>query len=1140
MENNNKLVIPLEIYSHCLTTINSIKFSKREIDILACILSGRSAKGMAQLLSISPKTAETHTYNIMQKLGCTSRESTIFLLENSDKFSMLKNYYVTLLTQINKFDKILKEIAHLNSDKNQTCLIVYCQGEEKNKPLLNQIKDHLILAGITTTIEAKGNMGLNIHISSEPQLGVNTIYVITKEWQEETVNAFQKVAGEVDKISSHNLVLCLESEKKGEALNNSYGVNCISYTEHTSYYFSFFEILKKLLPTIPLESIIEKFKQQCESTSESPELKNSPENMYATKTPPFLLTKERYLKKKEWVFLSAAIAVLTILSFGYFWYVGGKNIPSSGKTSIRSELILPNESTLLNRPNILAQINDKFKKQDNDIQSIALVGIGGAGKTTVAREYARQQKGTVVWEINGETPSSLVESFENLARALATTAEDKRVLRDLTEINNLSEREKKLLEFVKIRLKPHSRWFLIYDNVEKFADVQKYFPLNSETWGLGKVIITTRDSTIQNNGQINHVIYVGELDKTQKLNLFTQIMGSGENNQLTSAQQVATINFLEKIPPFPLDVSVAAYYLKTTNIPYANYLEYLNKFDKNFTIVQENLLKGAGEYTKTRYGIITLSLKQIMNIHKDFDDLLLFISLLDSQHIPRDLLTTYKNDTIVDNFIYHLKEYSLISDNSSSSSIGSAFSMHRSTQDISFSYLTELLKLDKEGLLLKTIVYTLDNYLDQAIEQEDFLKMQIMAHHLEKVLNHRELLTDFSKGLLESKLGRIYYFTNADKSHQLLDDSLKKLTLGPLSSEDNSRLARSLLHIGAVYTELRLDKEAEEVLERATHIYVKQGSKTGADLSWALSHMGDLQKRLGNYERARDYLEESIRLHKQYGTDNKNSARTLAYLGSVYRGLGFYQKAIDTLEESLVVYKKNDSNDHIRIGWILIHLGNVHRRLGNLKEAKDYLERGLIIFQKHFPENHVSMGLVLAYLGGCYRELGDYKKSCDHLEQSLRIHQKYFDENHVKMGWILFHLASTYKAMGESKAQTLFDKVLEIYVSHCDEDNIETARSLRNMAKICIEKNRLEDADNYIQRSLKILRARQHVETYRSLKTLGEILLKKSVYAQDCTIKQDLKNQAIKQFNEALKIAEQYFPKDSVHIQKIHAKLKSL
>ena len=36
-------------------------------------------------------------------------------------------------------------------------------------------------------------------------------------------------------------------------------------------------------------------------------------------------------------------------------------------------------------------------------QTVALVGLGGSGKTTLAHQYANKQKANIVWEINAES-----------------------------------------------------------------------------------------------------------------------------------------------------------------------------------------------------------------------------------------------------------------------------------------------------------------------------------------------------------------------------------------------------------------------------------------------------------------------------------------------------------------------------------------------------------------------------------------------------------------------------------------------------------------------------------------------------------------------------------------------------------------
>lgn len=1089
----------VDLFDEDLLVINDIRFTPRELDILSCLLKARSTKKIASLLSIYPKTVRNHLHNIMTKLGCNSRDSIIDFVERSEKLSLLKEHYSALFLKAS-FEQSLKEISKIKREEKVSCKLIYWTETTLNDSLVRNIQAHLNLVGVNTSLELRKNKPIFSELLNELQKDYYRIYILPKTVvetlqasglsNEKTVSKFPQ-----NNQSNRRLFLLLEKNPEVESFANEGSCSFLNLGIQENYFISFFELLMKLLPNLNVDKIVTEFKDQYNNKKEHSEQNFSQVVLKEKKS-------ENFSFFQRWGYILSIGFFIALLGTGCLFYLLAQK--NQEAAFLRSDLIIPVEVAFLNRPELITQIDKAFNGNEG-IQTVALVGIGGSGKTTLARQYARQQKAPLIWEINAETKSNLLESFENLAYTLAKTEEDKSILRDLTEIKNSAERQKRLVEFVKGHLKSQSNWFLIYDNVEKFTDIQKYYPLDSETWGRGKVLITTQDSTIQNHKQIDHVVYIGEMDKTQKLHLFTQIMGNGGNNRLTSSTSNETISFLEKIPPFPLDISVAAYYLKTTNVPYIDYLAHLNQFDKDFTTVQENLLKGAGEYTKTRHGIITLSLGQIMKIHKDFTDLLLFISFLDSQHILRELLENFKDKVTVDNFIYHLKKYSLITHDPFVSSVGPAFLMHRSTQDISLNYLKEFLKLDQSSPLLKIIVYALDDYADQVIEQEDFEKMQVMAEHLEKVLKHPNLITNISKGFLESKLAGAYYLINDEKAHKIARDSLNLLqpnNVGNLSSEDIARFSRSLLHIGAVFTELRLYKEAEELFEKTIHIYEKENTKDDLQLSWALSHLGNIYRRTENYEKARELLEKSVRLIRQNGGDKQRAARTLAYLGSVYKGLSLYQKSIDTLEESLSFYKMNNLDYHYRAGWILMQLGNA------------------------------------------YRKLGDYKKSVDYLAQSLNVYQKNFNENHIRIGWVLFHLAHTYQAMDEhQKAENLLDKVLTIYSNHCDKKDIETIRLLRDMAEICVDKSNLDDAENYIKRSLQLSHPYKHFDIYRALETLGEIYLKKSQRfssSQNDLESQKLKTQALDTFNQALKIIEQHFPQNSVHIERIRSKIKMI
>lgn len=1130
------IMLPINIYYAHLEVLNDVRLTRREIDIIACILNGRSAKTIPSLLSIAPKTAAAHIENIRSKANCSSRESIIDFVEASEKCALIKNtYYPSLLTQ-NYFEKTLQEFSKIGCSQTIVCSLIYGQENERNLALIHQLKHHLSLAGFhVKTRNLKKHQPLD-QFMGKLALGQGeyALYILPGEGQYSTDNL-----GAIANV----IFISLGSECLAQAINGGDALSPVVFSEQKNYYLSFLEIVKTLCPHVNLNQVFGEFKQHMEAkqlpggdahTKTESSHKRTDEKPFVKKLPFFPLGS---FSTKKIIHASIGTLLCLALAFSYSFVAKDKAYnPLEEPYAARSELAIPTLSTLLGRSNLIAQIRDKLKEREG-IQTLALIGVGGAGKTTLARQYAQQQKAAVVWEINAATRGDLNASFEKLGAALSKTDQEKRELKAIQAIEVPQEREEALVHFTKVRLKALSHWVLIFDNVEKLTDIQTYFPQDTQTWGTGEVILTTRDHNIQNSSQIDHILLVGELNPTEKISLFTQIMNHSAGTPLTPAQIKDAHHFLEQLPPFPLDISLAAYYLKSANASHAEYLAQLKQHKENFESFQGHILKEIGGYTKTRHGIVSLSLKEIIASSKDFADLFLLISLVNAQNIPRELLEKYKDPVSVADFIYHLNKYSLML-----KAPNTVLSLHHSTQDIALPYLIQHLALTKDSPLFKTLSTVLDDYMNHIIEDEDFPKMRMMMGHLEKFLAHVELLTDFSKGVLQSKLGSLYYFVNDERASQTLAESLDILSLqgfDSLSSEDKSRLARSFVHIGAVYTELRLDEKAKALFEQAISIYEKEKVKNYADLSWALTHLGNVHRRLGNYKKAREYLEESLHFHKQHALDKKRMAHTLAYLGGAYRGLlGYHQKAIESLETSLTLFP----HDHFRVGWILSQLGNVYRELGDSQKAKKYFEQSLLIFNKYLPQDHINIGLALAYLGNCCRELGEHENSRKYLEQSLKIHQKHFDEKHVRWGWILFHLASTYKTIGKhEEAMNLYDKILEIYAKHSQEDSLKNVRLLRNMAEIFVEKNRLSDAEALIKRHVKLLQAHNHAKTYKSLEILGGIyLLKSASSTKNSQESHHLKNQALNNFNHALKIAERHFPKNSIHIQRLRSKIKKI
>lgn len=1077
----NAIIPPDLLYTLYLQTIQNVNFTQREVDVIACILNGRSSKKTSSFLNISPRTVDSHIRNISNKLECHSRESIIDFIEKSEEYPAIKSYYSALVVDA-AFAKALSAISNITKASPSKLIYSHDLDEEENL-LLQKIKAHLRLVigdfsceSLKKTKDSKTPSTTKSHI----------LYVLSKKDCEKqlsndqngSIHNFKKSRENTRQYQLFYLLLTTKEDCLDIILLNE---NCIYFQEN--YYLSFSKLLKQLFPSGEVEKYDEEITSLCRKNSFSFEIKRSlgkeiiKEKNSITHSP--IYKARKYLLNWKAVSLGTLIGVVFLgihfLSFSESKEQGKiQTSKVSQEPQVYSDLVIPQEGVFLDRSELIIQLNNQFKGE-GEIQSVALVGPGGAGKTTLARQYAHQQKADVVWEINAETQETLKNSFEGLAESLSKM-EDQKVLRGIQDIKNSKERESKILEFVKERLRQYTNWFLIYDNVEQFTDIQSYFPQDHIVWGQGKIILTTRNINIQNNHHIGHVVLIGELDQKQKLELFRKILTRGSASSLTLTQKKEVQTFLENIPPLPLDISVAAYYVKSTNLSYDKYLKNLETYNKDFIEVQKNLLKEAGSYLKTRYGIITLSLEQLIKNHKDFTGLLLFISLLDSQNIPRDLLNTYKEDTVVDNFIYHLKKYSLITANSFDTQLDSSFSIHRSTQSIILAHLIKTLNLGewKNNKLLEDISNLIENYMTFANYRTDLFKIKKMLSHCNTFLGHGQLLNEDVKARINGELGAIYGSQSSyAKAKEILHESLSILRKN--YKKNSLKIAKYMAYLGNIYRELGEYEKAKHLFEQSLSVYQQHTPKDYEGLVQTLGYLGITYKNLGYYNNSKVLLEQTLSLSKKYLPETHvYIGFILAELGVVYKRLGHYKQAKKLLEQSLALYR-NDSKNHIGVSWVLSYLGIIHHNLGNYENAKALFEEGLGIYKQHFPENHMRVARMFVCLGELYRECGDYKQAKSLLEKGLNIYNKYFTETHLHSVRTSIFLGALYRDIGDfQKAKTLLNKSLVNFEKHYGKGHIETAPIIENLGQVYLLEGNVKTAEELLNQSLNIFQKNNH------------------------------------------------------------------
>jgi len=769
-----------------LRTIKGIKFSEREIDILSCILHMRGAKKIANILQISYRTVERHIQNIMLKIACNSQDAIKDFIETSENHLHIKKHYTSLLIDAFFQNQLLKISTHAKNKKLTFNIINGGNFKQANKKIIK----HLELAGL------------------KHDLNNAKIQIILQK------NAPPKTT---------QTVLSIEK-----------------------YYINFFEILAANIPDIDFSKFVEEFETLSKNTNNVREeitnqLINNIQNNVDLTIP---RTKDKSYNKYLILAITGICIILSTFLLKYF----SNNIVNT-PTVISSDLHIPHASNYLQRPDILNNLNKRVLENKDPIKIFTLTGIGGSGKTTITRQYARESSSNTIWEINCASKEAIYSAFEDFAQALCSTSECINELNAIQNTNDAKKRQKLISTFVAKKLITRPNWLLIFDNAETIKEIKPYLPSNPKIWGNGTIFITTRNTNSISSSYIdeNNIINIGPLEHKEKLHLFKKIASN------VKTEDVVINNFLNEIPSYPLDISIAAYYLKEHNTPFKDYLNYINTLPLSFIDAQKNILHDVGEYTNTRYAIITLSLQKILKQHPAYFELMLYIALINVTDIPHTLLLYNQDELITNNFIHELKKYSLIQELSKNS-----LQLHKSTQQIILDFLVQNKNLQLDHSYTGIITENFYQFTMESLEDDNIELIRILTTHAERLGTHPTLLSKTSQALLDISLGSYYfYLSNNNKAEKFLENGVKNLA-------QNLQLANAQIMLGNVYTNTGKYKKAENIFKQAIQSFINIYDANDYHVAWAKVSLGRLYIKIGQYDQAKIMLTEAYQTYQNY------------------------------------------------------------------------------------------------------------------------------------------------------------------------------------------------------------------------------------------------------------------------------------
>jgi DNA-binding CsgD family transcriptional regulator/predicted negative regulator of RcsB-dependent stress response len=905
-------------YLNELVFINDIKLTLREIDVLACVLSGKTSKTNSTLLMIEQKTFETHNANIKNKLGVNAKETVINHLEKNGKLSFFRNYYRFL--QVEKIFK--KNLLNLDLKYDDEYLLCYPDVFKLGRLYADFLKRHFEC------------FQLKIKVIAVPLEELPIAFSALKDF------SFLYVHAQSQKTQSHLFILLTLKNNK---IFDQLACYKIPLSDSKDYFLNLFAAVTHIVKNDQLEIAEKNFHEQINHYYETNE-----RHFFDVKSilrSPFKIFRKGYKKSK--IILNIFIVFLVFIFLSLYTL-----FDFSQKYTTHSVMSLPLASYLIRRVDIFEQIDSKLLAKGinkTNINYAILIGMMGSGKTTTARMYAKSHQADIMWEFNAQSVETLTQSFFQLAYALSRTAEEKMAIDFIERIKDDILRVQQLILFVQKHLKNNPDWLLIFDNAVSLKEIENFLPKDVYAWGNGRVIVTTHNANIAKASRIkdSQCIFLDVLSLDEATNLFCQIYYRSAVHQLSESVKTQVKRFLQFIPLFPLDISVAAHFLKQTHHNFDEYLEKYFNGSPSFKQLEQEIVLEDIPYAKTRAYLMSITFEKILAENPVFKDILFFISCLNFKDIPKRLLSDYFDQHSVDMFIRCLKQYSFImeSENVEYDKSFVFLNIHPFVQECLKLYLYP--KIDKNDFneLIKTNIKIINNFFEKSTNLHDKIFVKMIPHLLsfleffDQKLIEDEQINQLSKQTLYKFLGKIYF----EASRRLADAKKcfeKALELNretkTFSNEDFQSIYGDL---AAIYTDLVDPISAQDSIQKCI-MYAEKTPQRKEVIAKLFFQKGYIHILLNEQEEAEKNFEKALHeikdLPKSKSLDELSSSiksQNAWLFGVTYLTNDKTNKALELMNESFSYL--NDEKDYKFKKNISRYVSGAYTTLGDI-----YCKRG--------------------------------------------------------------------------------------------------------------------------------------------------------------------------------------------------------
>ncbi|KAL8364648.1 hypothetical protein RB595_003771 [Gaeumannomyces hyphopodioides] len=732
---------------------------------------------------------------------------------------------------------------------------------------------------------------------------------------------------------------------------------------------------------------------------------------------------------------------------------------------------------------------------------VALVGLGGIGKSQLAIEFAHRTA--------EETPNKWI--FWIHAGTQARVQEGFRAIANAVKLPGWDQPKAEILQFVYgwLSNQQNGQWIIILDSTDdegvfyandgrEEKQLASYLPQSRN----GSIVVTTRNKGLayKLTGNHNNIIEIGPLLLADALLLLERKLGPLPDTD-TAKALVQALDFV------PLAISQAAAYIRARS-PLSSIVLYLAEFHKGERKRARLLGHDAGDLRRdggASNAILTtwqISFEHIRSKRPSAADLLALMSFFDPQGIALSLLKPVNTESVQrdswsgsgsssdeadDGFeddVAILQDFCLVS--TSENENESALEMHGLVQ------LSMRQWLEADGLQSK-FTRQFVKRMATAFPTGDYSNWATCQHlfaHVEAAVNCQPA-EDGTQELWAGLMYRGGWYALEQgryRTAERMAGKAKRSREKQLGKSDEKTLASMVLHASTYRNQGRW-QEAEKL---DVEVMETSKIKLGVDNPSTLTSMANLASTFwnqGRWQEAEKLDVEVMETSKtKLGVDHPDTLTSMANLASTYRNQGRWQEAEKLNVEVMEIRKTKLGVDHPSTLTSMANLASTYRDQGRWQEAEKLNVEVIKTSRTKLGVDHPDTLISMANLASTYRNQGRW-------QEAERLNVEVMETSKTKLGvdhpdtlTSMANLASTYRNQGRwQEAEKLNVKVVETSKTKLGVDHPSTLTSMANLASTYRNQGRWQEAEKLDVEVMKTSKTKLGVDHPSTLTSMANL-----------------------------------------------------